>query len=110
MLRGPSLTASVKTSLTSSEPSLKTNSTSIKKSLVRTFVIYVNSRHAYLAAMKKFEWRKVAALTQDGSKYSHYMSSLQDQWKMDETGIDFVLNRKFPRDTKDMSLVSYTLF
>ena len=25
---------------------------------------------------------------------------------MDDTGIDFVLNRKFPRDTKDMSLVS----
>ena len=34
------------------------------------------------------------------------MSSLQDSWKMDDTGIDFVLNRKFPRDTKDMSLVS----
>ena len=48
----------------------------------------------------------MASLTQDGSKYSHYMSSLQDQWKMDKTGIDFVLNRKFPRDTKDMSLVS----
>ena len=37
---------------------------------------------------------------------SFYMSSLQDSWKMDDTGIDFVLNRKFPRDTKDMSLVS----
>ena len=74
----------------------------------------------------------MASLTQDGSKYSHYMSSLQvqystvqystvqystvqnsfymsslqDSWKMDDTGIDFVLNRKFPRDTKDMSLVS----
>ena len=34
------------------------------------------------------------------------MSLLQDSWKMDDTGIDFVLNRKFPRDTKDMSLVS----
>ena len=39
-------------------------------------------------------------------QYSFYMSSLQDSWKMDDTGIDFVLNRKFPRDTKDMSLVS----
>ena len=39
-------------------------------------------------------------------QYSFSMSSLQDSWKMDDTGIDFVLNRKFPRDTKDMSLVS----
>ena len=61
-------------------------------------------RHAYLAAMKKFDWRKVASLTQDGSKYSHYMSSLQDV--LQQSGIDFVINRKFPRDTKDMSLVS----
>ena len=54
--------------------------------------------------MKKFDWRKVASLTQDGSKYSHYMSSLQDV--LQQSGIDFVINRKFPRDTKDMSLVS----
>ena len=62
-----------------------------------------HGRHAYLAALKKFGWKKVAALTQDGSKYSHYMSSLQDVFQ--ENGIDFVLNRKFPRDTMDMSLV-----
>ena len=61
-------------------------------------------RHAYLAVMKKFDWKRVASLTQDGSKYSHYMSSLQDV--LQQSGIDFVINRKFPRDTKDMSLVS----
>lgn len=64
------------------------------------------SRHAYLAALQKFEWKKVASLTQDGSKYSRYMSSLQDTWKKDKAGINFILNRKFPRDTKDMSMVS----
>ena len=64
------------------------------------------SRHAYLAALQKFEWKKVASLTQDGSKYSRYMSSLQDTWKKDKAGISFILNRKFPRDTKDMSMVS----
>ena len=62
-----------------------------------------------MAALKKFEWRKVASLTQDGSKYSHYMSSLQDEWKRNGTGIDFILNRKFPRDTKDMSLVNFII-
>ena len=34
------------------------------------------------------------------------MTPMQDEWKVDETGIEFVLNSKFPRDTKDMSLVS----
>ena len=67
------------------------------------------SRHAYLAALQKFEWKKVASLTQDGSKYSRYMSSLQDTWKKDKAGISFILNRKFPRDTKDMSMVKATI-
>jgi len=68
----------------------------------RTIAENKQYKHAYLAALKKFGWKKVAALTQDGSKYSHYMSSLQDVFQ--ENGIDFVLNRKFPRDTMDMSL------
>merc|ERR1711892_44984 len=68
----------------------------------RTIAENKQYKHAYLAALKKFGWKKVAALTQDGSKYSHYMSSLQDVFQ--ENGIDFVLNRKFPRDTTDMSL------
>ena len=69
-----------------------------------------HSRHAYLAALQKFEWKKVASLTQDGSRYSRYMSSLQDTWKKDKTGISFILNRKFPRDTRDMSMVTISLF
>merc|ERR1711892_1530662 len=68
----------------------------------RTIAENKQYKHANLAALKKFGWKKVAALTQDGSKYSHYMSSLQDVFQ--ENGIDFVLNRKFPRDTTDMSL------
>ena len=67
------------------------------------FYIVFIARHAYLATMKKFEWHKVASLTQDGSKYSHYMSSLQDV--LQQNGIDFVINRKYQRDTIDMSLV-----
>ena len=66
-------------------------------------MMFCLARHAYLATMKKFEWHKVASLTQDGSKYSHYMSSLQDV--LQENGIDFVINRKYQRDTVDMSLV-----
>ena len=46
----------------------------------------------------------VGSLTQDGSKYSSYMSSLQDV--LQQHGIEFIVNRKFPPDTTDMSLVS----
>ena len=45
---------------------------------------------------------QVASLTQDSSKYSHYMSAVQDLFQ--KNGIKFLINRKFPRDTRDMSL------
>ena len=63
----------------------------------------LTSRHAYLAVMKKFVWKRVASLTQEGSQYSNYISSLQDV--LQENGIEFIINRKFPWDTLDMSLV-----
>ena len=63
----------------------------------------LTSRHAYLAVMKKFDWKRVASLTQEGSQYSNYISSLQDV--LQENGIEFIINRKFPWDTLDMSLV-----
>ena len=33
-----------------------------------------------MTALKELGWRKVAALTQDGAKYSDYMSTLQVQY------------------------------
>ena len=45
----------------------------------------------------------MAALTQDGQKYSDYMSSLQDEFQ--NNGIEFVMNRKFPKEATDMSMV-----
>ena len=50
----------------------------------------------------------MAALTQDGQKYSDYMSSLQDEFQ--NNGIEFVMNRKFPKEATDMSMVSFPKF
>ena len=69
-----------------------------------SFVTSLIPRHAYLAALRKFDWKMVGSLTQDGSKYSSYMSPLQDV--LQKHGIEFITNRKFPADTTDMSLVS----
>jgi hypothetical protein len=45
----------------------------------------------------------VAALTQDGAKYSDYMSALQDEFQ--NNVIEFVINRKFPKEATDLSMV-----
>ena len=39
----------------------------------------------------------------DGAKYSDYMSSLQDEFQNNQ--IEFVMNRKFPKEATDMSMV-----
>ena len=49
-------------------------------------------------------WRKVAALTQDGAKYSDYMSTLQDEFQ--NNNIEFIMNRKFPKEATDMRMVT----
>ena len=45
----------------------------------------------------------MAALTQDGAKYSGYMSALQDEFQ--NNVIEFVINRKFPKEATDLSMV-----
>ena len=64
-----------------------------------------HARHAYIATLQALGWSKVAALTQDGQKYSDYMSSLQDEFQ--NNGIEFVMNRKFPKEATDMSMVKF---
>ena len=93
---------------TSSELLLKTNNTSkwsAKKPRTYNCLFF---RHAYIATLKKLEWSKVAALTQDGARYSDYMSSLQDE--LQNNGIEFVMNRKFPREATDMSMVRIPVY
>ena len=46
----------------------------------------------------------MAALTQEGAKYSDFMSYLQDEFQ--NNNIQFIINRKFPKDSTDMSMVN----
>ena len=78
-----------------------------------------------MTALKELGWRKVAALTQDGAKYSDYMSTLQVQYStvqystvqysdyistlQDEfknNHMEFIMNRKFPKEAIDMKMVT----
>lgn len=56
-----------------------------------------------MRTLQKLGWRKVAALTQEGQQYSDYISALQD--KLQNSGIEFVMNRKFPAEATDMQMV-----
>ena len=60
------------------------------------------SRYAYLQVLKKIGWSHVASLTQDGHRYSEYISSLQDT--LQKNSILFISNRKFQRETTEMSM------
>ncbi|XP_046736169.1 uncharacterized protein LOC124405374 [Diprion similis] len=53
-------------------------------------------KHVYLQLLEKMGWRRVAALTEDGQKYTEYISHMQDF--LQENGITFVDNAKYPRD------------
>lgn len=74
-----------------------------------TLNIYISSlpRYAYLEVLQKLGWNRVASLTQDGHRYSEYISHLQDL--LQTTGITFVMNRKFQSSSSDMTLVSWII-
>ncbi|XP_067007078.2 uncharacterized protein [Anabrus simplex] len=59
----------------------------------------------YVALLKKMGWKRVAALTEDGQKYTEYISHLQDS--LHAEGIAFVHNRKFPRDRERDAMRKY---
>ena len=56
-----------------------------------------------MRTLEQLGWGKVAAMTQEGQKYSDYISALQD--KLQNSGIEFVMNRKFPVQTTNMKMV-----
>ena len=58
--------------------------------------------------MQELGWSKVAALTQDGQKYSDYMSTLQDEFQ--NNNIEFVMNRKFPKEATNMAMVMMIVY
>ncbi|XP_046995878.1 uncharacterized protein LOC124607652 [Schistocerca americana] len=61
----------------------------------------------YLSLFKRLNWTRVAALTEDGQKYTEYISHLQDLLQSND--IQFVTNRKFPRDRNKDAMAKYLL-
>lgn len=63
-------------------------------------------KNVYLYLFKYFGWKRVAALTEDGQKYTEYISLMQDD--LEKNNIKFIANKKFPREreTEAMTRVS----
>lgn len=54
--------------------------------------------HVYLKLFKQFKWKRVAALTEDGQKYTEYISNMEKL--LEENDIKMISNKKFPRQKK----------
>lgn len=63
-------------------------------------------RHVYLQLLKKLGWRRVASLTEDGQKYTEYISYMQEMLR--DNGIVFVANAKFPREREAVAMNKVT--
>lgn len=66
-------------------------------------------KHVYLKLFKEFQWKRIAALTEDGQKYTEYISHMQEL--LDNNGIT-ISNTKFPRerDTTVLTRVGNIIF
>lgn len=65
-------------------------------------------KHVYIELFKKYKWKRVAALTEDGQKYTEYISLMLADFQANK--IDFIGNNKFSREkrTEDMRRVCST--
>ncbi|XP_021935929.1 receptor-type guanylate cyclase gcy-4-like isoform X2 [Zootermopsis nevadensis] len=62
-------------------------------------------KFVYLQLFQQLGWEQMAALTEDGQKYTEYISHMQDL--LQANGITFVVNRKFPRDRGKATMFKY---
>jgi hypothetical protein len=53
-------------------------------------------KYVYMQLLQKLNWHRVAAFSEDGLKYTEYISYMQEMLR--ENGITFVANIKFPRE------------
>lgn len=62
-------------------------------------------KHVYLKLFQTLGWTRVAALTEDGQKYTEYISYMEDI--LTTNGITFVSNVKFPREREPGGMTKY---
>ncbi|KAK0157842.1 hypothetical protein PV328_011532 [Microctonus aethiopoides] len=73
----------------------------------RTIAENKQYRHAYLKLFQQFGWHRVAALTEDGQKYTEYISYMQELLR--DNGINIIANIKFPRERESHEMTQYLL-
>ena len=57
---------------------------------------------AYISLMKRLGWRRVAALTEDGQKYTEYISHMEAAIK--QNNMELIINKKFLSDVAWMEM------
>ncbi|EFN73169.1 Insulin-like peptide receptor [Camponotus floridanus] len=62
-------------------------------------------KYVYLQLLQMLGWHRVASLTEDGQKYTEYISYMQDLLR--DNGITFVANVKFPREREADVMTNY---
>lgn len=62
-------------------------------------------QQVYLQLLKKLEWKRIAALTEDGQKYTEYLSHLNAPLR--DNNISFVSNQKFPSHREKGAMEHY---
>lgn len=62
------------------------------------FITSRNSRYedVYEKLLTELNWKRLAALTEDGMKYTQYITNMTP--KLKEKGIDLMIDKKFPRE------------
>ncbi|XP_064467335.1 atrial natriuretic peptide receptor 2-like [Ornithodoros turicata] len=71
----------------------------------RTIPENLMHRFVYLKLFEEMRWHRVAALTEEGHKYSEYINLLQDD--MHKHGMNFLTNRKFPHEESPHNMSRY---
>ncbi|XP_067121007.1 uncharacterized protein [Centruroides vittatus] len=64
-------------------------------------------RFVFLKLFLHFGWHRIAALTEDGQNYPEYLSLLHDL--LQSQGLNFISNRKFPRNRSSNNMSQYLL-
>lgn len=59
-------------------------------------------KHVYLQMFKELGWKRVAALTEDGQKYTEYIAHMESL--LGKEGISFISNTKFPRERDSLAM------
>lgn len=63
----------------------------------------------YLNLFQQLKWRRIAALTEDGQKYTEYISHMETLLKQND--MELIVNKKFPKEitTSEMRRVSFII-